>query len=559
MNKLLTFIMAFLLGAPAVSFAQCSGQYDLTYPAGSSTNTIAINNGSGPVTSNYCPAPGATQTLVFAPSSPGSITVDRTVGGVTTTLQTYTTVAGGTYTLTLPTVTAEVVYTLRSVISCNNQKNSTINLTLAPSLALNATATTVCSGGTTTLTATGSNNGSYTWSAPGMANITNSGTLVVSPSVSTNYTVTAPTSCSATTTQQLSVVVPTLTGSSSASPVCAGTTVTLTAASNVAGATFTWTSGGTTIGTGASINVTPASSTTYRVTSSNPSSCSSTSFRDVPVTVTTQSVSSSPASATINRGSSVTLTASSNFSGATYTWRTGGSTGPIVGSGATLTVSPTVTTTYTVVSSTSTCGTAQRDVTVTVNQPAPLPVELTQFEARWNGQASLLTWATASESDNEYFQVERSADGQKFESAGRVAGAGTTSRRSDYSFLDAEFQVLPGMTVYYRLRQVDASGKTQFSPVKTMTRPGQMAGLVASIYPNPVEKAATLAVVAPVSGPLSCSVRDIMGRELTSFTLRASQGAQELELPSLALPKAGLYFLMVRQGGQQQVLRFEQR
>ena len=215
-----------------------------------------------------------------------------------------------------------------------------------------------------------------------MSSVTNAGTLTVTPTDHTLYTVTAPTSCSGTTAQQLALEVPSLTASPTSAGVCPGSSTTLTVNSNVAGTTYTWTANGSPVGTGSSITVSPGATTTYRVTSSNPSGCSNTAFRDVPVTVAAASASVSPATATINPGSSATLLASASFSGATYTWRTGGSGGTVVSTGASYTASPGQTTTYTVTATAGSC-TASRAVTVNVN--GPLPVELTTFEAHWQG------------------------------------------------------------------------------------------------------------------------------------------------------------------------------
>lgn len=562
MKKFFTLFVGLLLSAPLVgAYAQCSGQYSVTYPVGSGTNTVNINNGSGPVSSSYCPASAGSQQLVAVPASPGSMRLDRTYNGTTTTLQSYTTVPGTTYTFALPTVTSQAVYTMYSVISCNNQKNSTVTFTLAPQLELTASLITLCSGGTSTLTATGSSSGNYTWSAPGMATVTNTGTLTVSPTTSTTYTVTAPTSCGTNTQQQLTIVVPTLTAASSASSVCSGTSVTLTATSNVAGATFTWTNVGTgaTVGTGSPITVTPGSgTTTYRVTSSNPSGCTNTSTRDVPVSVVTPAVPVSPASPSIVQGNSVTLTAASNLSGATYAWRTGGAGGTVVGTGASLTVSPSFTTTYTVTGTAGSCSSNQ-DATVTVTSPTPLPVELKSFEARWTAAAPILTWATASELDNDHFRVERSLDSRSFEPIGRVAGAGSSSAPTFYRYEDASATQRISSTLYYRLAQVDVSGKTSYSAVKVVKHEGKEAGISASVYPNPFDKAPTLRLDAPQAGPVVCIVRDLLGRPVLTHTFTAAQGFQQLTLPTLSSAKAGLYYLTVRQGEQQQVLRLQQQ
>ncbi|WP_266203034.1 GDSL-type esterase/lipase family protein [Pontibacter kalidii] len=93
----------------------------------------------------------------------------------------------------------------------------------------------------------------------------------------------------------------------------------------------------------------------------------------------------------------------------------------------------------------------------------PLPVELSAFTARSNLRGGvLLEWQTASETDNAYFEVQRSQNGKEFLEIARVAGAGTTVVAQHYTFTDSA--AMPG-TVYYRLRQVDTDGTSSLSKV----------------------------------------------------------------------------------------------
>jgi lysophospholipase L1-like esterase len=93
----------------------------------------------------------------------------------------------------------------------------------------------------------------------------------------------------------------------------------------------------------------------------------------------------------------------------------------------------------------------------------PLPVELTRFSARLTPPNDvLLEWETATETDNAYFEVQRSPDGKVFEEIGRVAGAGTTVVAQRYTYTDSA--ATPG-TLYYRLKQVDTDGDSSLSQV----------------------------------------------------------------------------------------------
>lgn len=93
---------------------------------------------------------------------------------------------------------------------------------------------------------------------------------------------------------------------------------------------------------------------------------------------------------------------------------------------------------------------------------SPLPVELTSFGGVADGQVADLTWATASERDNDYFAVELSPDGSDFVEVGRVVGSGTTGEANAYDFAHRTNR---GGTHYFRLRQVDFDGEQSYSQV----------------------------------------------------------------------------------------------
>lgn len=101
------------------------------------------------------------------------------------------------------------------------------------------------------------------------------------------------------------------------------------------------------------------------------------------------------------------------------------------------------------------------DYSFTVN--ATLPVKYTQFTADRNNDNVKLNWSTASEVNNNGFEIERSSNGTDFEKIGFVKGVGNSSRLNKYSFTDKN-----NSFAYYRLKQVDFDGKYEFSKVLTV-------------------------------------------------------------------------------------------
>jgi hypothetical protein len=107
-----------------------------------------------------------------------------------------------------------------------------------------------------------------------------------------------------------------------------------------------------------------------------------------------------------------------------------------------------------------------------VREGAPLPVELTRFELRPAAGDVVLLWETASEQNNDYFQVEHSRDGRRFEVIAALNGRGTTQVTQQYEFLHQQ----PGAgTHYYRLRQVDFDGRYEYSPIRVIEVEGTEA------------------------------------------------------------------------------------
>jgi hypothetical protein len=109
-----------------------------------------------------------------------------------------------------------------------------------------------------------------------------------------------------------------------------------------------------------------------------------------------------------------------------------------------------------------------------------VPVELIYFRGKAENDRVRLNWATANESNSDYFQVERSTDLKEFTSIGRISSKGDSKQRVEYSFLDEA--PLPGVN-YYRLKQVDKDRASEYSKIIAVSP--QTASSRFIIYPNP--------------------------------------------------------------------------
>ncbi|TVT40375.1 hypothetical protein FNT36_12910 [Hymenobacter setariae] len=172
----------------------------------------------------------------------------------------------------------------------------------------------------------------------------------------------------------------------------------------------------------------------------------------------------------------------------------------------------------------------------------PLPVTLVDFTAKAvSNRDALLNWATASETRNDHFEVERSFDGTHFIKIGQVAGHGTTTAASTYSFTDANVATQATGAVYYRLRQVDIDGMATYSPQRTVSFSKAVLAKL-TLFPNPVQSRTTLDLSAlATTTSVNVQLLDATGRQVRTWTLLGGV-AQPLELADVA---SGSYLLVV--------------
>jgi hypothetical protein len=183
------------------------------------------------------------------------------------------------------------------------------------------------------------------------------------------------------------------------------------------------------------------------------------------------------------------------------------------------------------------------DLTVT----APLPVELTKFTALNNNNSIKLNWQTASEINNDRFEVERSLDGATFRTIGTQKGQGNSQSITNYTFIDKT--PVNGMN-YYRLKDVAFDGTFSYSKVVAI-QVGKKTNFVA--YPNPATSSINIEYEAQKDeSSVNIQVYDIFGKVQVSSFMDLSEGINilPLEISQLAV---GSYFIKVRET----VVRFE--
>ncbi len=143
-----------------------------------------------------------------------------------------------------------------------------------------------------------------------------------------------------------------------------------------------------------------------------------------------------------------------------------------------------------------------------------VPVELTSFTANAAKDGVELKWSTATETNNQGFQVEKLNAAGTFEQIGYVAGFGTTTEPKAYSFTDSK---LDAGTYTYRLKQIDFDGSFEYSDdvEVEVSIPAEYA--LAQNYPNPFNPSTTIKYSLAEDGFVKLAVYNMLGEEIAAI------------------------------------------
>ncbi|MFO0357052.1 MAG: T9SS type A sorting domain-containing protein [Sphingobacteriaceae bacterium] len=170
-----------------------------------------------------------------------------------------------------------------------------------------------------------------------------------------------------------------------------------------------------------------------------------------------------------------------------------------------------------------------------------LPIELISFKAQKQGNHVLLTWVTSSETNNDYFTIEKSSDAISFSNLEKVktkAKNGNSSKAIEYSAKD--FSPYTG-TSYYRLKQTDLNGASKQHQIVSVDNP-QLSDVKISVYPNPNYGNFTIEFSGiNKESDMDIQLFDISGKQLFSQHLNAGFNTNTINvIPSERLT-AGVY------------------
>ncbi|MFK7948129.1 MAG: YCF48-related protein [Saprospiraceae bacterium] len=240
----------------------------------------------------------------------------------------------------------------------------------------------------------------------------------------------------------------------------------------------------------------------------------------------------------VNGTETFTLTADKNcYSSYEFSWNTGDNSSEIMVFASSLSAGYS---TYEVIVSD---GFNCYDTATVVFSKMVLPVELLSFEAKATDNKQVeLVWTTASELNNDYFVIERSKNASDWENIGRVLGIGNSIELKDYDFTD--FSPYLGIN-YYRLKQVDLDGTTDFSDIRNVIIEQDYQ---IKVFPNPTNHQLFISMKTEKFVQdfriLNIEMYNTLGRKVleTNYS-NVSSDLIELDISNL---RSGIYYLSIR-------------
>ena len=149
------------------------------------------------------------------------------------------------------------------------------------------------------------------------------------------------------------------------------------------------------------------------------------------------------------------------------------------------------------------------------NLNPPIPVELISFTANVNAEGNVvLNWNTATELNNQMFEIERRTKEGQFITIGYVDGYGTTTEPQEYSYIDNK--VGTGLH-YYRLKQIDNNGTFEYSKIIEINVDAPLEFELSQNYPNPFNPSTNISYALPTDEFVNLTVYNVLGKTITTL------------------------------------------
>jgi hypothetical protein len=175
-----------------------------------------------------------------------------------------------------------------------------------------------------------------------------------------------------------------------------------------------------------------------------------------------------------------------------------------------------------------------------------IPVELTSFTGKVVNGKIMLNWRTATETNNQGFDVESSTDNKSFQKIGFTPGYGTSTQSHSYSY---SLDMTNSDKQYFRLKQVDFSGEYEYSNVVEVSSPLPSSYSISQNYPNPFNPATRIDFEVPADAKVKITVYNALGQKITDLVNRQyAAGRYDVNFLAGNL-SSGLYFYVIEARG----------
>ena len=244
-------------------------------------------------------------------------------------------------------------------------------------------------------------------------------------------------------------------------------------------------------------------------------------------------------------GNAVTLTPTGGSLGtnAVWKWYRNSCGDTLIGTGNTITVFPSVTTTYYVRAEGDCDTTACAQVTITVISCVILPVDFLQFNAVQQTDFIDLNWKIITSQQLKYFEVERSIDGIHFSAIGKVAGDTHLNSVQAFHYTDEAIPINSSI-LYYRINAVSKDGAYKYSTILMIKLSGATSKKI-SINPNPASYAVSISLYSNQSGNVDFQLIDMTGKVVLKDQQYIQTGQNTFTICQLNRFSEGIYTILV--------------
>jgi subtilisin family serine protease len=185
---------------------------------------------------------------------------------------------------------------------------------------------------------------------------------------------------------------------------------------------------------------------------------------------------------------------------------------------------------------------------VSLQTPAPLPVELSNFTSTVEKNTVKLNWATTYEQNNSGFDVERKlSSGNEWTKVANLAGAGNSNAQINYSYTD---NFVSSGKYNYRLKQTDFNGNYKYYELSSEVIVGIPSQFnLSQNYPNPFNPSTKINYDLPFDSKVSIKIFDMTGREISSIVNQVQPAGYYLVNFNASNLASGIYFYSINAEG----------